>query len=88
MNDKHHHESAEMAETELKRDEAIRMINQYIAVHGIFKEELTFPRKNRKAVDKGVIRYRDPHYGMTWTGYGRAPAWFKAIPNAKEVCKV
>lgn len=67
------------------RHEVIERINSLIAVHGIKKSELTFPRK---IIEKGITRFRDPATGKTWTGHGRPPAWFKAIPNAREVCKI
>jgi DNA-binding protein H-NS len=30
---------------------------------------------------KGVVKYRDPQTGATWTGFGRAPAWIAGAAN-------
>jgi DNA-binding protein H-NS len=42
-------------------------------------------KKARKASAKkgaGVIRFRSPDGERTWTGHGRAPAWFKEALEA------
>lgn len=70
---------------EISRHEVIERINSLVAVHAIHRSELTFPRKKQES---GIARFRNPSNGKTWTGHGRTPAWFKAIPNAREVCKI
>jgi DNA-binding protein H-NS len=40
-----------------------------------------------KRVGAGVVRYRDPETGATWTGFGRAPAWIAAAED-REVFAV
>lgn len=80
-----------MSHHDLPREGAVHVINQLIAQHNIGRRELMFLAKRsspRIPREKGVIRFRDPQTGKTWTGVGRTPNWFKAIPNAREVCKV
>lgn len=80
-----------MSHHDLPRPEAVHVINQLIAQHNIGRRELMFLAKRsspRIPREKGVIRFRHPETGKTWTGVGRPPEWFKAHPNAREAFKV
>jgi len=37
-----------------------------------------------KRAGAGVVRYRNPETGATWTGFGRAPAWIASAANRED----
>jgi len=37
-----------------------------------------------KRAGAGVVRYRDPATGATWTGFGRAPGWIASAANRDD----
>lgn len=40
--------------------------------------------KRRGPTTRGTPKYRDPKTGLTWTGWGRPPAWIVAAKNRAD----
>jgi len=61
----------------------IAEIKQRMAELGITIDDLTGASRalRRRAVLTGVVKYRNPQTGQTWTGKGRTPGW---IRDAKD----
>lgn len=56
-----------------ERAGVIEHVQELVALYGLKQSEVFGPvRKTARSVPK----YRDPSTGKTWTGRGRAPAWF------------
>jgi DNA-binding protein H-NS len=74
----------------------VKRIKEAIAEYGLTAQDLGFSRgkatakpaakarKNGKPVAVGVVKYRDPATGKTWTGRGKPPNWIKGAKNRDQ----
>jgi len=60
-----------------KRTQFIAEIRVKMKELGVTAEDLQEMRKPSR-IPKNAARFRDPETGSVWSGFGRAPNWYKA----------
>jgi len=53
---------------------ALRRVQELVTEFGLTSQQV-FPLLPAKNKTQGVVKYKDPATGATWTGRGKPPAW-------------